>query len=99
MDDGDFSFVGTPAQVVGQMQRFIDLGVDYFILDCAGFPDPTTLRLLIDEVLSALNALGKPRLRGGASVSGLWSPATPQPATTPLPCGSLRSPTVVGAFN
>ena len=54
--------------MVGQMQRFIDLGVDYFILDCAGFPDPTTLRLLIDEVLPALNALGKPRLGGGASV-------------------------------
>lgn len=56
VDDGDFSFVGTPAQVVGQMQRFIDLGVDYFILDCAGFPEFTTLRLLIDEVLPALNA-------------------------------------------
>ncbi len=54
-DDGDFSFVGTPAQVAEQMRSFVDLGVDRFILDCAGFPDLTTLDLLIDEVLPALN--------------------------------------------
>jgi hypothetical protein len=37
------------------MRSFVDLGVDRFILDCAGFPDSTTLDLLIDEVLPALN--------------------------------------------
>ena len=55
-DDEDFSFVGTPEQVAEQMRSFVDLGVDRFILDCAGFPDLTTLDLLIDEVLPALNS-------------------------------------------
>lgn len=52
-DEDDFGFVGTPLQVVAQMQSFIDLGVDYFMLDCAGFPDLTCLELLIHEVLPA----------------------------------------------
>ena len=54
-DDDDFGFVGTPQQVVAQMRAFIDLGVDYFMLDCAGFPGPVTLDMLINEVLPALN--------------------------------------------
>jgi alkanesulfonate monooxygenase SsuD/methylene tetrahydromethanopterin reductase-like flavin-dependent oxidoreductase (luciferase family) len=52
----DFDFAGTPQQLVAQMRPFIDLGVDFFILDCGGFPSLTTLELLIDEVLPALNA-------------------------------------------
>ncbi|HLO18239.1 MAG TPA: LLM class flavin-dependent oxidoreductase [Anaerolineales bacterium] len=52
----DFGFVGTPRQVVEQMRPFIDLGIDYFMLDCGGFPDLTTLELLVNEVLPALNA-------------------------------------------
>lgn len=48
-------FLGTPAQVVEQMRPFIELGVDYFMLGCAGFPDLTTLELLRNEVLPALN--------------------------------------------
>jgi alkanesulfonate monooxygenase SsuD/methylene tetrahydromethanopterin reductase-like flavin-dependent oxidoreductase (luciferase family) len=56
-DDGeDFGFVGTPQQVVEQIRPFIALGVDYFIFDCGGFPELTTLELLINEVLPALNA-------------------------------------------
>ena len=55
-DFDDFDFVGTPQQVVAQMRPFIDMGVDYFILDCGGFPKLTTLELLINEVLPALNA-------------------------------------------
>src|SRR5205807_10246902 len=54
-DDGDFDFVGTPAQRVEQMRPFIALGVDYFMLDCGGFPRLTTLEMLINEVLPALN--------------------------------------------
>lgn len=54
-NDDDFGFVGTPQQVIEQMRYFIDLGVDYFMLDCAGFPGLTTLRMLINEVLPALN--------------------------------------------
>ena len=54
-DEEDFDFVGTPQQIVEQMRSFIDLGVDYFMVDCAGFPQLTTLELLISEVLPALN--------------------------------------------
>ena len=55
-DPDNFDFVGTPQQIVEQMRPFIDLGVDYFIVDCGGFPNLTTLELLISEVLPALNA-------------------------------------------
>ena len=55
-DDEDFGFVGTPQQLVEQMVPFIDLGVDYFMLDCGGFPRLTTLELLVAEVLPALAA-------------------------------------------
>jgi alkanesulfonate monooxygenase SsuD/methylene tetrahydromethanopterin reductase-like flavin-dependent oxidoreductase (luciferase family) len=51
----DFGFVGTPSQVINQMQSFIDLGVTSFMLDCEGFPDLTSLGLLVNEVLPALN--------------------------------------------
>ena len=51
----DFDFVGTPRQVIEQMRPFIDLGVSSFLLDCGGFPNLTTLELLINEVLPALN--------------------------------------------
>jgi alkanesulfonate monooxygenase SsuD/methylene tetrahydromethanopterin reductase-like flavin-dependent oxidoreductase (luciferase family) len=54
--DDDFDFVGTPEQIVKQMRPFIDLGVDTFMLDCGGFPNLTTLELLVSEVLPALNA-------------------------------------------
>jgi alkanesulfonate monooxygenase SsuD/methylene tetrahydromethanopterin reductase-like flavin-dependent oxidoreductase (luciferase family) len=53
---GDYDFVGTPAQLLDQMRPLIDLGITYFILDCGGFPDLTTLNLLAHEVLPALNS-------------------------------------------
>lgn len=51
----DFDFVGTPQQLIAQMQPFIRLGVTSFLLDCGGFPNLTTLELLINEVLPAVN--------------------------------------------
>lgn len=54
-DDEDFGFVGTPKQLVEQMRPFIDLGVAYFVFDCGGFLKLTTLEMLINEVLPALN--------------------------------------------
>jgi alkanesulfonate monooxygenase SsuD/methylene tetrahydromethanopterin reductase-like flavin-dependent oxidoreductase (luciferase family) len=48
------AFIGTPAQIIEQMRAFIDLGVDYFMLGCGGFPHLTTLEMLINEVLPAL---------------------------------------------
>jgi hypothetical protein len=50
-----FGFVGTSQQVVEQLRPFIALGVDYFIFDCGGLPQLTTLDLLINQVLSAVN--------------------------------------------
>jgi len=47
----DFGFVGTPQQIIEQMRPFIALGVDSFLLDCGGFPNLTTLELLVHEVL------------------------------------------------
>ncbi len=52
----DFGFVGTPEQVIEQMRPLIDLGIDYFMFDCGGFPRLTTLELLCRDVLPALNA-------------------------------------------
>jgi alkanesulfonate monooxygenase SsuD/methylene tetrahydromethanopterin reductase-like flavin-dependent oxidoreductase (luciferase family) len=49
-------FVGTPAQVIAQMEPFVELGVDCFILDCGGFPDLTTVETLIQEVMTRINA-------------------------------------------
>lgn len=48
-------FVGTPPQLIEQMQPFVELGVDYFMLDCGGFPRLTTVETLVNEVLPALN--------------------------------------------
>jgi alkanesulfonate monooxygenase SsuD/methylene tetrahydromethanopterin reductase-like flavin-dependent oxidoreductase (luciferase family) len=54
--EDDFGFVGTPAQIVAQMQSFMALGVDSFLLDCGGFPNLTTLELLVNEVMPLANA-------------------------------------------
>jgi alkanesulfonate monooxygenase SsuD/methylene tetrahydromethanopterin reductase-like flavin-dependent oxidoreductase (luciferase family) len=51
--------LGTPEQVVEQISRFVELGVDYFIIGCGGFPDLTTLKLVTEQVLPALNAVVK----------------------------------------
>lgn len=51
-------FVGTPEQLLEQMQPFVELGVDYFMLDCQGFPELTTVTTLVNEVLPALNRPG-----------------------------------------
>jgi alkanesulfonate monooxygenase SsuD/methylene tetrahydromethanopterin reductase-like flavin-dependent oxidoreductase (luciferase family) len=48
-------FIGTPTQIIEQMNPFIDLGVDYFLLNWGGFPALTTLETLAYEVLPALN--------------------------------------------
>ena len=52
------ALVGTPTQVVEQIRAFVELGVDYFMVCVPRFPDLTTLELLIDEVIPALNATG-----------------------------------------
>ncbi len=49
-------FVGTPTQVVEQLQAYVELGFDYFmVLPGAMMRDFTTLEMLTHEVLPALN--------------------------------------------
>jgi alkanesulfonate monooxygenase SsuD/methylene tetrahydromethanopterin reductase-like flavin-dependent oxidoreductase (luciferase family) len=43
--------VGTPAQLIDQMRQYIELGVDRFEVACSGFPDLSSVKLLIAEVL------------------------------------------------
>jgi len=48
--------VGTPSQVVEQLQPFVEAGFDYFMISAGGIPqDFTTLEMLSHEVLPALN--------------------------------------------
>lgn len=56
-DEEDFGFVGTPDQVLDQMQPFVKMGVDTFMFDCGGFPSLTTLEMLISEVIPRLKDL------------------------------------------
>jgi alkanesulfonate monooxygenase SsuD/methylene tetrahydromethanopterin reductase-like flavin-dependent oxidoreductase (luciferase family) len=55
LDMGE-DFIGTPHQMIEQMQPFIELGVDHFMLDCSGFPNVTTVMTMVEEVIPALNA-------------------------------------------
>jgi alkanesulfonate monooxygenase SsuD/methylene tetrahydromethanopterin reductase-like flavin-dependent oxidoreductase (luciferase family) len=49
-------FVGTPSQIAEQLQPYIELGFDYFMISAGGVPaDTTTLEMLAHEVLPALN--------------------------------------------
>lgn len=48
------NFVGTPVQVIDQMQPYVDLGVAHFMLDFSDFPDSAGARLFADEVIPAL---------------------------------------------
>lgn len=45
------SVVGTPDDVTAHLQRFIDLGVEHFILRFADFPRPDGARLFADRVI------------------------------------------------
>ncbi|MEM7114304.1 MAG: LLM class flavin-dependent oxidoreductase [Chloroflexota bacterium] len=46
------ALVGSPEQVIAQIQQFVDLGVDYFMVEVLGLADPAIRRLVVEEVLS-----------------------------------------------
>jgi alkanesulfonate monooxygenase SsuD/methylene tetrahydromethanopterin reductase-like flavin-dependent oxidoreductase (luciferase family) len=46
------ALVGTPEQVVAEMQRFIEAGVDYFMMEILGLSNPETKAMVLEEVLS-----------------------------------------------
>ena len=48
------AFVGTPAQVVEQMQEFAELGVDYFMVEVLGLSDSETRGMVLEDVLPKL---------------------------------------------
>lgn len=45
------AFVGTPQQAVDLMRPFVDAGVNYFMLEVLGLPDPTTIEMVLQDVL------------------------------------------------
>ena len=49
------AFVGTPAQVVEQMGPFVAAGVDYFMLEVLGLPDPDVVGMVLEDVLPRLH--------------------------------------------
>ena len=48
------AFVGSPTQVIEQMQSFIDLGVSRFILEIPEFSDEEVIGILKEDILPAL---------------------------------------------
>jgi alkanesulfonate monooxygenase SsuD/methylene tetrahydromethanopterin reductase-like flavin-dependent oxidoreductase (luciferase family) len=48
--------VGTPQQVADQLQAFLDLGVEYFIVRLVDFPDTAGIELFMQEVVPLLRA-------------------------------------------
>ena len=48
------AFVGTPQQVVEQMQPFVEAGVDYFMVAVLGLPDPDVIGMITEDVLPKL---------------------------------------------
>lgn len=47
------NFVGTPTQIIEQIQPYVDLGVSHFMLDFSDFPKSTGSQLFADEVIPA----------------------------------------------
>ena len=45
------AFVGTPAQIVEQLQGFVAAGVSYFMLDMIGLPDSDVIAMLTGEII------------------------------------------------
>jgi alkanesulfonate monooxygenase SsuD/methylene tetrahydromethanopterin reductase-like flavin-dependent oxidoreductase (luciferase family) len=51
----DNAFVGTPAQLVEQMQPFVqETGCDYFMIDILGLPNDDLIGMFIEEVIPKL---------------------------------------------
>ncbi len=48
------AFVGTPQQLVEQMQRFVEAGVSYFMVEVPSIADPDVTGMVVEEVLPKL---------------------------------------------
>ena len=49
------AFVGTPQNVAEQMNGFVEVGCDYFMVDIIGSPDEEVIGLFTQELIPALN--------------------------------------------
>ncbi len=45
------AFLGTPGQIVEQLLPFVELGVDYFMIDILGLPNPDITGMIVEEIL------------------------------------------------
>lgn len=54
----DGPFVGTPAQVAEKMAAFVDIGVDYFLVNIRGLSDPEIAGMVTEELIPAVKKLG-----------------------------------------
>jgi alkanesulfonate monooxygenase SsuD/methylene tetrahydromethanopterin reductase-like flavin-dependent oxidoreductase (luciferase family) len=50
----DNAFVGTVAQVIEQMRPFVELGVEYFMVEVLGLPDDDVVGMVREQLLPAL---------------------------------------------
>ena len=53
--ESDRAFVGTPNQIAEQMNGFIELGCDYFMVDIIGAPDPDVIGMVTQDLIPQLN--------------------------------------------
>lgn len=51
------AFAGTPQQVIDLMGPFVEAGVDHFIVEVLGLPDPDIARLVVEEVIPRVQRL------------------------------------------
>ncbi len=52
----DGALVGTPLQVVEQMQPFLNIGVDYFIVEILNIASPDVQQMVVEEVIPQVQA-------------------------------------------
>lgn len=48
------AFVGTPQQIVEQMMLFVEMGVDYFMTDILGLPNPDIIGMVLEEIVPCI---------------------------------------------
>ena len=46
------AFVGTPQQVIDRIGEFVEAGVDYFMFEIIGLPNPDVMSIVIEDVLA-----------------------------------------------
>jgi alkanesulfonate monooxygenase SsuD/methylene tetrahydromethanopterin reductase-like flavin-dependent oxidoreductase (luciferase family) len=49
------AFAGTPAQVVEQMGPFMAAGVDHFVVEVLGLPDPDVAGMVVEDVIAKVS--------------------------------------------